>query len=102
MDDNVAEKSRNRWFGIVCAILGLLVGAPASYLFQDESEKHGISAYLANLGTVVLKRDTASLTALATLAGFALAGFLIGLFVAGIVSGLKESKAGPSGTQSRK
>src|SRR5579871_879682 len=93
MDNNVAEKSRNRWFGIVCAILGLLIGAPASYLFQEESEKHGIGAYLGSFGAAVTGSGT-RMIALATLAGFALAGFLVGLFVAGIVSGLKESKPG--------
>lgn len=97
MDDNSAEKSRNRWFGITCAILGLLVGVPTSYLFQSEMSQHGIGQYLARFE--FFSDKTVAWISLGTIVSLGLAGFLFGLFVSGIVSGLKESKPRPSGSK---
>lgn len=101
MDDKTAEKSRNLWYGIICAILGLLVGLPASYLFQADSDQHGIGNYLSKLGEFFTNRNM-GLIAMATMASLALTGFLFGLVVSGFMSGLKELKSKPSSKSSPK
>jgi hypothetical protein len=95
------EEFRNFWFGTIGAIAGVLVYVLVSYVYQSYLFRHGnqyreILMLMPRFDFVhylywfrYWGRLFPSLTV-------GVVGYLFGLFVSGIVSGLKESKSKPS------
>lgn len=109
MGENSAERSRNLRYGIICAVIGLLVGVPVSYFFQSglPDALQGLGGYISNFKVVFSDKqafsgDHYAITALLTIAILGVSGFLAGLFVAGIVSGLKEARPNPAAKSPRR
>ena len=94
MGDTVTERSRNHLYAIVGLIIGLLLAVPVSYLFQSElpAAHQGMGNYISTFTGVVTNKSLMGV-ALVTIGVLGIVGFLFGLFVAGIISGLNDAKA---------